>query len=303
METSTATPGLDRARAIVHRAHAVSPSPSLLRVEAQLRQGDATARQLARLIEGSPALAARVLRMANSAFYAPAEPVVSLSRAVAILGDTVLRQLVLTSLIVSRRASSRTPRQALAAARLTGDAVRAAVVARTLAAASRRADADEAFAGGLLHDLGHVYLLDEVGELYASHLLEARRADQSADAQLAVERELSGTTHQEVGAVFAYDWNLPPVIAQVMWDHHASEPGSLAALVATTDRLVAELAAPALVALGDDPGAAAALAARTEAVEAGLAGLGLDRARWADELATVRERTTELLTLFDAEAA
>jgi hypothetical protein len=136
MEVLTSTT-LDRARQIVQHAHAISPSASLLRLEQQLRQGDSNARQLAKLIDGSPALAARVLRMANSAFYAPAEPVTTLSRAVALLGDTVLRQLVLTSLIVSRRAGNRSPREALAAARLTGDAVRAAVVGKTLAQMSR----------------------------------------------------------------------------------------------------------------------------------------------------------------------
>jgi hypothetical protein len=79
---------LDRARQIVQHAPAVSPSASLLRLEQQLRQGDSNARQLAKLIDGSPALAARVLRMANSAFYAPAEPVTTLSRAVALLGTS-----------------------------------------------------------------------------------------------------------------------------------------------------------------------------------------------------------------------
>src|SRR5204863_4929435 len=122
----------DRAREILRRAHAVSPSPSLLRVEDHIRRGDSSARQLGQLIEGSPALAARVLRMANSAFYAPIEPVSSLGRAVAMLGETVIRQLVLTSLVLSRRAASRSPREALAAARVMGDAVRTATVARAL---------------------------------------------------------------------------------------------------------------------------------------------------------------------------
>jgi HD-like signal output (HDOD) protein len=112
---------LDRARQIVQHAHAISPSASLLRLEQQLRQGDSNARQLAKLIDGSPALAARVLRMANSAFYAPTEPVTTLSRAVALLGDTVLRQLVLTSLIVSRRAGNRSPREAVSRAILQGE--------------------------------------------------------------------------------------------------------------------------------------------------------------------------------------
>ena len=217
---------LDRARQIVQHAHAISPSASLLRLEQQLRQGDSNARQLAKLIDGSPALAARVLRMANSAFYAPAEPVTTLSRAVALLGDTVLRQLVLTSLIVSRRAGNRSPREALAAARLTGDAVRAAVVGKILAQMSRAADPDTAFAAGLLHDLGHVYLLDDVGERYASYLLDPHAHDaRNAAGQLEMEIELAGTTHQDVGAVFAYEWNLPPVIARVLWDHHVPSPG------------------------------------------------------------------------------
>jgi HD-like signal output (HDOD) protein len=99
----------DRAREILRKAHAVSPSPSLLRIEEQIRRGDGSSRQLASLIEGSPALAARVLRMANSAFYAPIDQVSSLSRAVTMLGETVIRQLVLTSLVLSRGAGKRSP--------------------------------------------------------------------------------------------------------------------------------------------------------------------------------------------------
>jgi HD-like signal output (HDOD) protein len=284
---------LDRARQIVQHAHAISPSASLLRLEQQLRQGDSNARQLAKLIDGSPALAARVLRMANSAFYAPAEPVTTLSRAVALLGDTVLRQLVLTSLIVSRRAGNRTPREALAAARLTGDAVRSAVVGKMLAQMSHSADPDTAFAAGLLHDLGHVYLLDDVGERYASYLLDPHGHDtSSASGQLEMEIELAGTTHQDVGAVFAYEWNLPPIIARVLWDHHVPSPGSLGGLIAGADLLVRELTYPAVVDESD----------RQMEGDAALADLNITRERWEEKTANVRESFSELLSIFDVEA-
>ena len=284
---------LDRARQIVQHAHAISPSASLLRLEQQLRQGDSNARQLAKLIDGSPALAARVLRMANSAFYAPAEPVTTLSRAVALLGDTVLRQLVLTSLIVSRRAGNRSPREALAAARLTGDAVRGAVVAKALAQVSRTADPDTAFAAGLLHDLGHVYLLDDVGERYATYLLDPHTHDTGSGAgQLDMEVDLAGTTHQDVGAVFAYEWNLPPVIARVLWDHHMPAPGSLGALIAAADVLVRELSYPAVVDESDS---------QIEG-DTVLATLGTSRERWEERVAAVREQFQELLSIFDVQA-
>jgi len=277
---------MERAREIVHRAHAINPSPSLLRIEAELRSGSTSARQLARLIDGSPALAARVLRMANSGFYAPQEPVVSLARAVAMLGDTVLRQLVLTSLIASRRAGSRSARQAFAVARLMADAVRAAVVSRELAQMARAHDADTAFAAGLLHDLGHVYLIDEVGEPYSQYLVSG---GVGGDAALVTEFELAGTTHQDVGAVFAYEWNLPDVVAHVLWDHHRSQPGTLSSVVHAADLIVRDLSHPTTV----EPDAAEA------EVTAALAANGIDRAKWDGRGEQVKAQIAELLTLFE----
>jgi HD-like signal output (HDOD) protein len=284
--TTDATATVERAREIVRRAHAINPSPSLLRIEEKLRSGDTSARQLAKLTEGSPALAARVLRMANSGFYAPQEPVVSLSRAVAMLGDTVLRQLVLTSLIASRRASSRSPRQALAAARLMADAVRSAVVSRDLAVATRSHETDSAFAAGLLHDLGHVYLLDEMGDPYTAYVLAADEEDPSLAAEIAI----AGTTHEEIGAVFAYEWNLPPSVGRVLWDHHRPAVGSLSYLVHVGDRLVRELSRPEV----DDP------LVQVQA-DLALASLGLDRDRWMGRVQVVRAQIEELLSLFDAQ--
>jgi HD-like signal output (HDOD) protein len=213
---------------------------------------------------------------------------------VALLGDTVLRQLVLTSLIVSRRAGNRSPREALAAARLTGDAVRAAVVGKTLAQMSRSVDPDTAFAAGLLHDLGHVYLLDDVGERYASYLLDPHAHDaRNAAGQLEMEIELAGTTHQDVGAVFAYEWNLPPVIARVLWDHHVPSPGSLGSLIAGSDVLLRELSYPSVVDSSDQQ-----LEGDTV-----LAALNITRERWDERASAVREAFSELLSIFDVQAS
>jgi HD-like signal output (HDOD) protein len=275
---------LDRAREVLRKAHAVTPSRSLLRLEDTLRKGDASTRQLAQLIEGSPALAARVLRMANSSFYAPAEPVVGLARAVPMLGHTVLRQLVLATLVLSRQETGRSTRQGVAAARLTGNAVRAAVVARAVAAATRICQHDEAFAAGLLHDLGHVYLLDDSGDPYAVYLV-----DESPENPLEREMELTGTTHQDVGLAFAYDWNLPPSLGNVLREHHHAAPMSLAAVVATSDALVAEVHHPSA------EGPEAALAASDIALSA----IGMTRVAWEAMAPKVRADYAELLTVFE----
>jgi HD-like signal output (HDOD) protein len=280
----------DRARDILRRAHAVAPSPSLLRIEEHIRRGDQSARQLAQLIEGSPALAARVLRMANSAFYAPLEPVASLNRAVAMLGETVIRQLVLTSLVLSRRAATRSPREALAAARVMGDAVRTATVARALADMSKVAPRDEAFVAALLHDLGHIYLLDEVGDAYAGYLLEP-----IVDDGLIREIAMSGTTHQDLGAAFSYDWNLPETVAKVLEEHHSPEPNSLAALVHAADTLIQQAAH---IPLDDE-----AVEAQAVAVNTALEWVGVQRPAWDARVEKVIEEYASLLTLFDTIAA
>jgi len=278
----------DRAREILRKAHAVSPSPSLLRIEEQIRRGDGSSRQLASLIEGSPALAARVLRMANSAFYAPLEQVSSLSRAVTMLGETVIRQLVLTSLVLSRRSGLRSPEEALATARVMGDAVRAAAISRDLAVLTRISSPDEAFSTGLLHDLGHIYLLDDVSAPYAAYLLAGY-----ADDGLVQEEELAGTTHQDVGAAFAFDWNLPDGIASAMREHHHATPMSLPALVHAADTIVRELN-------HSDPNAEDASAA---AVDDALGAIGIERATWAARVDKVRGEYGSLLTLFESMAA
>lgn len=281
---SEAPQTLDRAREVLRRAHAVTPSRSLLRLEDTLRRGDATTRQLSQLIEGSPALAARVLRMANSSFYAPLEPVVGLSRAVPMLGHTVLRQLVLATLVLSRQETCRSTRQGVAAARLTGNAVRCAVVSRALAAATKIAPPDDAFSAGLLHDLGHIYLLDDTGDAYATYLV-----DESPANPLEREIQLTGTTHQLVGVAFAYDWNLPPSLASVLSEHHTPEPRSLAAIVAASDVLVDEAHNPS----ADGPESAIAASA------AALASIGMEREAWDAIEPNVRSDYAELLTVFE----
>jgi HD-like signal output (HDOD) protein len=108
-----------------------------------------------------------------------------------------------------------------------------------------------------------------------------------------MEIELSGTTHQDVGAVFAYEWNLPPVIARVLWDHHVPSPGSLGALIAGSDVLLRELSYPAMVDAADQQFEGDGV----------LAALNLTRERWEERTATVRESFSELLSIFDVQAS
>ena len=270
-----------KAREIVQRSLGAHAPPGLLRLEQRLRTGDASARELARLVEGTPPLAARVLRLANSVMYSPIEPVMNLPRAVAMIGNTILRQLVLTFLIMIRGSGRRSQQQERAAERLMTESIRAAAVARHLAALSGLSHPDDAFAAALIHELGHVYLLDTVGDPYAAYLL-------GADTDIGREIQLSGTTHLEVGVALAHDWQLPRAIQVVLSEHHRQSVDPLIRLIAHADRIAPELAVPAASPDSLSPAAAAALAE-----------LRIDRRRWSTLVPAIRREAKELLAVFE----
>jgi HD-like signal output (HDOD) protein len=142
----------------------------------------------------------------------------------------------------------------------------------------------------LLHDLGHVYLLDEVGDAYAGYLLES-----IVDDGLIREIAMSGTTHQDLGSAFAYDWNLPETVAKVLEEHHSPEPNSLAAIVHAADTLIQQAAH---IPMDDE-----AVEAQSIAVTTALEWVGVSRSAWDARVDQVRAEYASLLTMFDTVAA
>ena len=276
------------ARDIVRRSEAIRPPAGLIRLDARLRSGQTSASELARLIDGSPALAVRLLRMANSAFYSPVQPIVSLSRALVVIGDAVLGQLVAHAIVTSRRAARQTPDQALASARLMSDGVRAAVTARALAHLGAPVVPEEAFTAGLLYDLGHVLLLDTHPAAYSAYLLEHWSPVENLDREL----ELTGTSHEHVGRALASDWNLPASVGQALADHHRPSEVAISSVVRVADHLVRDRHRPKL---------AEALPG-VEDPETLMAALGVNPAAWAGRTAVTQREMAELLQIFDLAA-
>jgi len=106
---------------------------------------------------------------------------------------------------------------------------------------------------------------------------------------LARERELTGTDHQEVGLAFAYDWNLPPSLATTLRDHHVPQTGTLSAVIAAADALVAEVHHPS----AEGPEAATAVS------DAALGTIVVTRESWEAIAPQVRADYAELLTVFE----
>jgi HD-like signal output (HDOD) protein/ActR/RegA family two-component response regulator len=188
---------------------------------------EVTIDELIDICERDPALAAKVLQIANTAHFRGDDAMTSsIKIAVAILGTEVMSSLA-TSEMVSL------PTGAVCNAMigtLQQQAVEAAQRARSMTDPGR---ADEAYAAGLLHDIGRLVLAHELGEAY----LPAVQAAEASGAPLwECEQRLLGVTHQAVGAHLLGIWALPPELVEACERHHDPRalPTPNAALVTAT---------------------------------------------------------------------
>jgi len=170
---------------------------------------DATdARSLAALLHHDQAIAAHVLRVANSPFYRPRVPLVSLQQAISRLGLASLREVVITVSMQSRIFN--VPSYATEARALWQHAVYTAAYAREIARRCRR-NVEGAFLGGLLHDVSKPVLLLALADLQAQ--LQEPIPPPVVTAAMDV-------YHTQVGAVLAATWTLPPEVCESLVYHH-----------------------------------------------------------------------------------
>jgi HD-like signal output (HDOD) protein len=165
---------------------------------------------LIKICERDPGLAAKVLQIANTAhFRGGDEPTSSIRMAVSTLGADTMGALATSPMIA---APSNSVSRALIGP-LQQQAVEAAQRARR--SISDPARADDAYAAGLLHDIGRLVLADVLGERYLAVLRAAETAPLSE-----CEHELLGVTHQAVGANLLALWALPLELVEACERHH-----------------------------------------------------------------------------------
>jgi len=188
------------------------------------------------VISQDQVLAAKVLQVVNSAYYALQEKVGTLPLALTILGVREITSLVLgVSIISAFPATSDNTlfnRNALWRA-----SAQCAFAGRTLAhRVGLGRFGSEAFLGALVHDIGLI-VLDQFCHDEFMAMLEA--AHRQGLPPLKAERQYLGTTHASVGAWLAQIWSFPKLLVEAIALHHSPADSSwgcpLAALVYLTD--------------------------------------------------------------------
>lgn len=173
------------------------------------------------LIENDPALAASVMRLANSSLFGGLRQVDSLREASARLG---LRQITTMVTTVSHRGhfQSEDPERMAILHRLWDHAVTAGVAAKHVTARGG-GDRAEAFLAGLLHDVGKLLVLK------GADTIDARPG--APHIEVATVLDLMAALHAELGHAVLKEWRVPEPIARVALRHHEPRPAADEVLV------------------------------------------------------------------------
>lgn len=162
---------------------------------------------IVRIVECDASLTANVLKVVNSAFFRPVQPVSSLPMAIALLGEKLVIGIAIGAcchdFFDKPLEGYESPR-----GELWKLSLRTAIFARELSVHSAHGvNRELAYTAGLLHGIGKSvlsrYLKGKTEELVK------RTAGASQLDFISAERELLGVDHCEVGHALAAKWNLP----------------------------------------------------------------------------------------------
>jgi HD-like signal output (HDOD) protein len=174
------------------------------RVSELLRERSTTSHDLAAAISLDPALTARLLKVANSAWYGQAGRVGTVQRAVMLVGTRQIYDLVLATAIATAFAGREFGD--LDVRKFWLNSSYSAAAARLLATACNVLDVERIFVEGLLRDIGHMVLYQAEPELS----LKARKRAEAGGGTLAeAEQRLLGIDFAEVGGELLRAWRVP----------------------------------------------------------------------------------------------
>jgi putative nucleotidyltransferase with HDIG domain len=208
----------DEVRKVIGAIDRLPIVPKLyLELKEALRDEEIDSRALGAIIKQDIGMTANILKLVNSSFFGLRRVISDAQEAVAYLGIDTIKTLVLSHSVFEQSKPITT--QCFSLPDLWHHSMTVAAGARAIARAEglEKAAQEEAFVGGILHDVGVLILASNFPETYdkvASLVVTEKLLMPTA------EQEFFGVTHAEVGAYLLGLWGLPAPILKTVSLHH-----------------------------------------------------------------------------------
>lgn len=177
---------------------------------------------LVKVLSADAGTVSEVLRLANSALFGVRNRVVSLQRALTLLGPKRTRSVLVGRYLVDAMSKKQT--DGLDMSYFWRRSLASSVVASHFAASVLPRSRDEASIAALLADIGIPILAEAMPRKYAPIL--ALYGPHTPIINPEAEMEAVEVTHAEVGAMVLSHWSLPDVVTSAVNLHQSSDPGS-----------------------------------------------------------------------------
>lgn len=195
-----------------------SPPKFHVRLKSLVNSLDNPIKEIVQEIEASPALVARILRVANSVFYGPRRPISTIREAVIFIGLEYVSGLVMAIEAFNNICKNPGPECQHHVEEIWDLALHRGRIAKTIAQQwSPPIDPHLPYVTALLQDIGYVVRVCNEPQLFMKYLHLIRSGEKTkyeADALV------YGITHDEVGAALLEYWNFPRDIVQTVAAHH-----------------------------------------------------------------------------------
>lgn len=205
-------------RATIDRVAAVATLPAVaMRIMRIADDPAANEDALHDVLLSDPALAARVLKVVNSAFYRRQREVANPRAAIRMLGVDAIRNVALASSL-HRLFRGRRAIPAFEPGDVWNHCVAVGTAARALAQRTGVMPPEEAMLAGLLHDIGLIVAMQAWLPEFTSVVQRAALPD--APDFPTIEREAIGATHEDFGGALCEAWHFPTPLVQACRHHH-----------------------------------------------------------------------------------
>lgn len=199
---------------------------------------NSTVTDIEREVLKDQSLTAKVLKLANSAFYSYPRRISTISQATVLLGFETIKSITLTA-SVGNMLSKELTGYALEEEILLKQSQICGMISRTIAKKIKYKKFENAYVAGLLRDIGKLVLNHYMTEQYEQVI---KKVQEEKVTFLESEEAILGFNHAEVGAKIAEKWNLPYELVEAIAYHHTPENShinkEITAIVHVADAIV-----------------------------------------------------------------
>lgn len=179
----------------------------------------ATQKEMEEVLSAEPAIAAKLLRVANTPYYLRGEPATTLERAISVLGITVIKSLVL-GLAYNQIEDSGPKSREFDRTSFWQHSVATGAASMVIGTHCLPDKAEELYLAGLLHDVG-LLVLDRFMPVELDAAISRARRNKLCLSD--VEASLFGWDHAEIGAMLIDSWGLDTMLRDAVLYHDRPE--------------------------------------------------------------------------------